>query len=152
MTRASLLKILGSLAIRIDHIGSTSVPGLGAIDIKPVEGDNLDHSRASLSKKWLPARVPIPLTACCRGSNSRCALHLQLFRPAEKRGLLVLRPAQRASGHLTVGIAGIRGSRRYPTAMRQDRRRRQRRSGWRWPDHCSCPGTRASLQSDPVIR
>ena len=35
--RASLSKILGDLALRIDHIGSTSVPGLGAKDIIDIQ-------------------------------------------------------------------------------------------------------------------
>jgi GrpB-like predicted nucleotidyltransferase (UPF0157 family) len=35
--RLSLLKILGSLALRIDHIGSTSVPDLGAKDIIDIQ-------------------------------------------------------------------------------------------------------------------
>jgi GrpB-like predicted nucleotidyltransferase (UPF0157 family) len=35
--RLSLLEILGSLAMRVDHIGSTSVPGLGAKDIIDIQ-------------------------------------------------------------------------------------------------------------------
>jgi len=35
--RASLLEILGPLARRIDHIGSTSVPGLGAKDVIDIQ-------------------------------------------------------------------------------------------------------------------
>jgi GrpB-like predicted nucleotidyltransferase (UPF0157 family) len=35
--RASLLQILGPLALRIDHIGSTSVPGLGAKDVIDIQ-------------------------------------------------------------------------------------------------------------------
>jgi len=35
--RSSLLEILGSLALRIDHIGSTSVPGLGAKDVIDIQ-------------------------------------------------------------------------------------------------------------------
>jgi GrpB-like predicted nucleotidyltransferase (UPF0157 family) len=35
--RLSLLEILGSLALRVDHIGSTSVPGLGAKDIIDIQ-------------------------------------------------------------------------------------------------------------------
>ena len=35
--KASLLEILGALALRIDHIGSTSVPGLGAKDIIDIQ-------------------------------------------------------------------------------------------------------------------
>jgi GrpB-like predicted nucleotidyltransferase (UPF0157 family) len=35
--RLSLLEILGSLALRIDHIGSTSVPGLGAKDVIDIQ-------------------------------------------------------------------------------------------------------------------
>ena len=35
--RASLLQVLGALALRIDHIGSTSVPGLGAKDIIDIQ-------------------------------------------------------------------------------------------------------------------
>jgi GrpB-like predicted nucleotidyltransferase (UPF0157 family) len=35
--RLSLLEILGSLAIQVDHIGSTSVPGLGAKDVIDVQ-------------------------------------------------------------------------------------------------------------------
>ena len=35
--RSSLLEILGPLALRIDHIGSTSVPGLGAKDIIDIQ-------------------------------------------------------------------------------------------------------------------
>ena len=35
--RAELLKTLGPLALRVDHIGSTSVPGLGAKDIIDVQ-------------------------------------------------------------------------------------------------------------------
>jgi len=35
--RVDLHKVLGSLAIRIDHIGSTSVPGLGAKDVIDVQ-------------------------------------------------------------------------------------------------------------------
>jgi GrpB-like predicted nucleotidyltransferase (UPF0157 family) len=35
--RSSLLEILGALALRIDHIGSTSVPNLGAKDIIDVQ-------------------------------------------------------------------------------------------------------------------
>jgi GrpB-like predicted nucleotidyltransferase (UPF0157 family) len=31
--RAALAAILGSLALQIDHMGSTSVPGLGAKDV-----------------------------------------------------------------------------------------------------------------------
>jgi GrpB-like predicted nucleotidyltransferase (UPF0157 family) len=35
--RRSLLGILGPLALRIDHIGSTSVPGLGAKDVIDIQ-------------------------------------------------------------------------------------------------------------------
>ena len=35
--RSSLLEVLGSLALRIDHIGSTSVPGLGAKDVIDIQ-------------------------------------------------------------------------------------------------------------------
>jgi GrpB-like predicted nucleotidyltransferase (UPF0157 family) len=35
--RASLFNILGSSALRIDHIGSTSVPGLGAKDVIDIQ-------------------------------------------------------------------------------------------------------------------
>jgi GrpB-like predicted nucleotidyltransferase (UPF0157 family) len=35
--RSSLAEILGPLALRIDHIGSTSVPGLGAKDVIDVQ-------------------------------------------------------------------------------------------------------------------
>lgn len=35
--RTSLFKILGTQALRIDHIGSTSVPGLGAKDVIDVQ-------------------------------------------------------------------------------------------------------------------
>lgn len=35
--RLSLLEILGPLTIRIDHIGSTSVPGLGAKDVIDIQ-------------------------------------------------------------------------------------------------------------------
>ena len=35
--RQSLLETLGSLALQIDHIGSTSVPGLGAKDVIDVQ-------------------------------------------------------------------------------------------------------------------
>lgn len=35
--RAALLEVLGPLALRIDHIGSTSVPGLGAKDVIDVQ-------------------------------------------------------------------------------------------------------------------
>ena len=35
--RSSILEILGPLALRIDHIGSTSIPGLGAKDIIDIQ-------------------------------------------------------------------------------------------------------------------
>jgi GrpB-like predicted nucleotidyltransferase (UPF0157 family) len=35
--RLALLEILGPLALRIDHIGSTSVPGLGAKDVIDIQ-------------------------------------------------------------------------------------------------------------------
>ena len=35
--RASLAELLGPLALRIDHIGSTSIPGLGAKDVIDVQ-------------------------------------------------------------------------------------------------------------------
>ena len=35
--QSSLLEVLGSLAVRIDHIGSTAVPGLGAKDVIDVQ-------------------------------------------------------------------------------------------------------------------
>jgi len=35
--RASLLKVVGVSALRIDHIGSTSVPGLGAKDVIDIQ-------------------------------------------------------------------------------------------------------------------
>jgi GrpB-like predicted nucleotidyltransferase (UPF0157 family) len=35
--RSHLLEVLGSLALRVDHIGSTSVPGLGAKDVIDVQ-------------------------------------------------------------------------------------------------------------------
>ncbi|MFN8486616.1 MAG: GrpB family protein [Caldilineaceae bacterium] len=35
--KASLHAILGDLALRIDHIGSTSVPGLGAKDVIDIQ-------------------------------------------------------------------------------------------------------------------
>ncbi len=35
--RANLSEILGDLALRIDHIGSTSVPGLGAKDVIDIQ-------------------------------------------------------------------------------------------------------------------
>lgn len=36
-SKASLQEILGDLALRIDHIGSTSVPGLGAKDVIDIQ-------------------------------------------------------------------------------------------------------------------
>ena len=35
--KSSLQEILGDLALRIDHIGSTSVPGLGAKDVIDIQ-------------------------------------------------------------------------------------------------------------------
>ena len=35
--KSSLHELLGDLALRIDHIGSTSVPGLGAKDVIDVQ-------------------------------------------------------------------------------------------------------------------
>lgn len=35
--QSSLLKILGPLALRIDHIGSTSIPGVGAKDVIDIQ-------------------------------------------------------------------------------------------------------------------
>ena len=35
--RSSLVEILGPLARRIDHVGSTSVPGLGAKDVIDIQ-------------------------------------------------------------------------------------------------------------------
>lgn len=35
--RAALIELLGSRAVRIDHIGSTSVPGLGAKDVIDIQ-------------------------------------------------------------------------------------------------------------------
>lgn len=35
--RAALMELLGSRAVRIDHIGSTSVPGLGAKDVIDIQ-------------------------------------------------------------------------------------------------------------------
>ncbi len=35
--RLSLLEILGPMAVRVDHIGSTSVPGLGAKDVIDIQ-------------------------------------------------------------------------------------------------------------------
>jgi GrpB-like predicted nucleotidyltransferase (UPF0157 family) len=35
--RSSLLSALGTLALRVDHIGSTSVPGLGAKDVIDIQ-------------------------------------------------------------------------------------------------------------------
>ncbi len=37
VVRRSLLETLGLLALRIDHIGSTAVPGLGAKDVIDVQ-------------------------------------------------------------------------------------------------------------------
>jgi GrpB-like predicted nucleotidyltransferase (UPF0157 family) len=37
LIRSSLLEILGSLALHVDHIGSTSVPGLGAKDVIDIQ-------------------------------------------------------------------------------------------------------------------
>ena len=37
LIRSSLLEILGPLALRVDHIGSTSVPGLGAKDVIDIQ-------------------------------------------------------------------------------------------------------------------
>jgi GrpB-like predicted nucleotidyltransferase (UPF0157 family) len=35
--RAHLIEVLGSLALRVDHIGSTAVPGLGAKDVIDIQ-------------------------------------------------------------------------------------------------------------------
>ncbi|NUM48328.1 MAG: GrpB family protein [Anaerolineales bacterium] len=35
--RADLARVLGARAVRIDHIGSTSVPGLGAKDVIDIQ-------------------------------------------------------------------------------------------------------------------
>ena len=35
--KSSLLEIVGALALRVDHIGSTSVPGLGAKDVIDIQ-------------------------------------------------------------------------------------------------------------------
>jgi GrpB-like predicted nucleotidyltransferase (UPF0157 family) len=37
LIRASLLKVLGASALRIDHIGSTSVPSMGAKDVIDIQ-------------------------------------------------------------------------------------------------------------------
>lgn len=54
---AQLRKVLGDSALRIDHIGSTSVPGLGAKDVVDIQitVESLDEM-AAFTEKMLAAR------------------------------------------------------------------------------------------------
>jgi GrpB-like predicted nucleotidyltransferase (UPF0157 family) len=52
--RASLLEILGALARRIDHIGSTSVPGLGAKDVIDIQ-ITVQELRSEVRQKLIEA-------------------------------------------------------------------------------------------------
>lgn len=58
IVRLDLLEILGDLALRIDHIGSTSVPGLGAKDIIDIQvtvselGSELTHRLVDAGYQW----------------------------------------------------------------------------------------------------
>ena len=65
--RSDLSAVLGPLALRIDHIGSTSVPGLGAkdiIDIQVTVADLVDDIVEKMTESM--ENSPLYISSICR--------------------------------------------------------------------------------------
>ncbi|MFN8177543.1 MAG: GrpB family protein [bacterium] len=109
--RSSLTEILGPLALRIDHIGSTSVPGLGAKDV-------ID---AQVTVRELAAEIRRKLVAA--GFEWREAIthdHVPLgadARPEMWSKLVFAEPKGRRRANVHVRVAG-HPNQRYPLLFR----------------------------------
>lgn len=95
--RASLLQVLGPLALRIDHIGSTSVPGLGAKDVIDVQ-ITVQALEPEVRRKLIEAGY-VPIEAITRdhtplGADENPSLWRKWFfneRPGERRANIHVR-------------------------------------------------------------
>ena len=97
--RAALLQVLGSLALRIDHIGSTSVPGLGAkdvIDVQITVAALTPHVRDQLIGAGYQCFASITRDHTPLGTDDNPALWAKFFfneRPGERRANIHVRMA-----------------------------------------------------------
>jgi GrpB-like predicted nucleotidyltransferase (UPF0157 family) len=95
--RSSILEALGSLALRVDHIGSTSVPGLGAkdvIDIQVTVAELTAEVRQRLVEAGYQHWPAFTRDHAPPGAEEDPALWAKLFfyeRPGERRSNIHLR-------------------------------------------------------------
>jgi GrpB-like predicted nucleotidyltransferase (UPF0157 family) len=135
--RADLLNILGPLALRVDHIGSTSVPGLGAKDIIDVQitvSALTDEIRQRLTEggytNWSPhVRDHVPLgedetpsrwvkmLVYERPDTRRANIHIRIEGNPNQRYPLLFRNYLRAHPNSTRSIELIKReiAKRHPT-------------------------------------
>jgi GrpB-like predicted nucleotidyltransferase (UPF0157 family) len=109
--RSSLQAILGALALRIDHIGSTSVPGLGAKDVIDVQ-ITVQALTTEIRQKLVDAGYKY------REANSYD--HVPLGEDEDPRlwaKFCFVQPAGQRRAHIHVRVAG-NPNQRYPLLFR----------------------------------
>ncbi len=109
--RAHLAEVLGPLALRIDHIGSTSVPGLGAkdvIDIQVTAAELSSEITARLTAAGYPHRADVTHDHVPRGEDPNPLLWEKLY---------FIQPEGSRPIHIHVRRAGA-PNQRYPLLFR----------------------------------
>ncbi len=107
---ASLRRALGELALRIDHIGSTSVPGLPAKDVIDIQ-----VTVAALDERVRSAMATLGYTLL-EGRRDHCPSHV-LELETEWDKLLFLPPPGQRRTHTHVRVQG-RANQRYALLFR----------------------------------
>lgn len=123
-----LREVLGDLALRIDHIGSTSVPGLAAKDIIDIQvsvsalttelRDALDRSgyeaRTHITRDHVPPGVPEDAEQWMkwffnqRDGARRVNLHVRIAGRANQRYALLFRDYLRANAEAAAAYAQVK--------------------------------------------
>jgi GrpB-like predicted nucleotidyltransferase (UPF0157 family) len=102
---------LGDLALRIDHIGSTAVPGLAAKDVIDVQ-----ITVADLSQELLLAMSALGYTQAAKNWRDHRPYHVDSVESEWEKWFFYPPPGQRRT-HTHVRVAG-RANQRYPLLSR----------------------------------